>query len=138
MSLLKIIMKIKSFFGNSVNAPATQEATVLRSRDEGLACPTCETMLSMEMILDASKFWTAGAIVFHCPQCSDSVYFAPYENENEIELGRLAASPVVDTLPCFRYPYMSVHELTTRQEGTDLMISAQGKEWRIPRFGGGS
>ncbi len=98
-----------------------------------IRCPSCNALLHIEGMLDSAIFFVAGAIVFDCSDCHDRVYFAPYDDN--IEVGTLGCSPVVDTMPHECYAYPPFFEMKSSIQDGILNIEIKDKSWKIPLYG---
>src|SRR5690606_29898721 len=83
-------------------------------------CPSCKGPLLIEEMLDGAVFFGPGAIVFDCSHCHDRIYFAPYEDN--LEVGVLGCSPVVDPIPLESYAYPAGFEMKSNTEDGILTI----------------
>jgi len=96
-------------------------------------CPSCNVLLHIEEMLDNAVFFGPGAIVFDCCHCHDRVYFAPYEDN--IEMGRLGCSPLVDTIPLHSSAYPLDFDMKSNIQDGILKIKIKERSWKIPQYG---
>lgn len=96
-------------------------------------CPSCKAPLHIEEMLDSAVFFAPGAIVFDCSYCHDRVYFALYEDN--IEMGMLGCSPVVDPIPLESYAYPLGFDMKSNIQDGILKIEVKERSWKIPRYG---
>jgi hypothetical protein len=109
--------------------PTASSAPILKD----IQCPSCKAPLHIEGMLDRSVFFAPGAIVFDCNHCYDRVYFAPYEDN--IEVGMLGCSPVVDPIPLESYTYPQNFDMKSNIQDGILSIGIKERSWKIPRYG---
>lgn len=98
-----------------------------------IRCPSCKAQLLIKGMLDKAVFFGSGAIVFDCNHCHDRVYFAP--NEDNVEVGMLGCSPVIDPIPLESYAYPQGFEMSSNIQDGVMMIAIKEKIWKIPRYG---
>lgn len=98
-----------------------------------IQCPSCKAVLLIEEMLDCAVFFGPGAIVFDCCRCRDRVYFAPYEDN--IEMGMLGCSPVVDPIPLVSCAYPLNFDMKSHIQDGILSIEIKDRSWKIPRYG---
>lgn len=116
------------------NRPETKTPTVSSAPTRtDIRCPSCKAQLLIEGMLDRAVFFGPGAIVFDCSHCHDRIYFAAYEDN--VEVGTLGCSPVIDPIPLESYAYPQGFEMSSNIQDGVMTIEIKEKTWKIPRYG---
>lgn len=97
-----------------------------------IRCPSCQAQLLIEGMLDKAVFFDPGAIIFDCSHCHNRIYFAPYEDN--VEVGKLGCSPVVDPIPHESYAYPQGFGMRSNIQDGVLTIEIKEKTWKIPSY----
>jgi len=93
-----------------------------------ISCPECRREMEFKAAFDAAFCWAGKeiSVVFKCAHCGTPIYFGP--RGNEIEVGMLGASPVVDPIPMAIYPIA----VSCRRDGQMLCIEHEGEARKLP------
>jgi hypothetical protein len=84
--------------------------------------------MEFKAAFDAAFCWAGEevSVVFKCAHCGTPIYFGP--RGNEIEVGMLGASPVVDPIPMATYPIA----VSSRRDGQMLVVEHAGEARKLP------
>ena len=91
-----------------------------------ITCPECRRYVEFAAVFESAFCWANGAVAFNCPSCDKTAYFAP--DGEEIEVGFLGASPILDPIPGIRYRT----EVEVQRQGQFLTISWCGLSKQLP------